>query len=87
MNPLAQFSTDDLLEEIVRRTNLNETREPIKPCDECAHFRAWEKEGLSPEGWTCCAKGHAQSFRMPPAIGGDNWGFYRRVCVDRQEQK
>ena len=84
-NPLQKFSTDALLEEIVRRRNIQARRDatiPLKHCDECANFaKAVE---VRPNIWEC-GKGNRMTFREPEDANPnpDTWGFYRRVCKDR----
>ena len=86
---LDAFTTDQLLEEVVRRRNQSESRKPVEAyCDACAHFRAYTGRGEAPDSWSCCSKGHKQSFRMPEdweSPHTEDFGFYRRVCADRTE--
>lgn len=82
------FSTDELLAEIVRRRNARATRRPIVRCEDCAHFKTSDTCYDDPE-YNPCAKGHEMSFRMPEADDGppeanSDWGHYRRVCADRE---
>ena len=84
-NPLQKFSTDSLLEELVRRRNIRDRRDatiPLKHCDECANFATPTEIG--PNVWQC-GKGHRMTFREPEDgnPNPDTWGFYRRVCKDR----
>lgn len=79
MKTLADFSTDELLEEIVRRRNTVEKEEVSDWCDDCLHFRHSTSERDTRNN---CTKGHAMLF-MPPEDDGDECGFYRRVCADR----
>lgn len=83
----AEFSTDELLAEIVRRRNARVSRRPIVRCDQCQHFKTSETR-YDDDTYNPCSKGHEMSFRMPEADDGppdsnDDWGFYRRVCADR----
>lgn len=85
---LRQFSTDELIEELARRAQANPTEKPKHWCDECAHFVAWvDKQPLSggdcPLDYNPCTKGHAMAFIAPKDIG-DDYGFYRAVCQDRE---
>jgi len=85
---LAKFSTDDLLAEIVRRRNKSQSEKPIEHhCDECANFLPWTGDGDCPDDYNPCSKRHKMSFKYPDELTWPNpemWGFYRRVCADRQ---
>lgn len=90
MSRFKEFSTDDLLAEIVRRRNARVSRRPIIKCEECEHFKtSGDKLSASEEdAYNPCAKGHTMSFRMCEADDGhpdanDDWGFYRKCCPDR----
>ncbi len=93
MNPcqskLDQFTTDDLLAEIVRRRNDKAKSEaPRKWCDDCKNFKGWEKIGDAPDDYNPCLKHHSMSFRVPKLYDDPysfSWGFFRRVCEDRNE--
>ena len=82
---LSDFPANELMEELSRRMGLKHRDNPIPPCDECAYFRAFEGPGEVPKNWKCCAKNHAQKFRLPSTGNPDDtpWGFYRRFCEDR----
>jgi hypothetical protein len=89
VNPLKKFSDEDLLEELCRRQRVRVERDErlaFRPCDDCANFIYWDKEGDPPGDYNACKKGHEMKFRMPEG-GGDpkpsEYGFYRRVCADR----
>lgn len=82
------FSTDELLAEIVRRRNARVSRRPIVKCDGCKHFQTSETR-YDDDTYNPCQKGHEMSFRFPEADDGpadcnDDWGYYRRVCPDRE---
>ena len=82
-NPLAAFSIDELLEEVVRRRNDRAQRRPVESwCDECAHFKTKLDAG---EEYNPCERGHRMSFWMPEEAEGPHaqFGYYRRVCKDR----
>lgn len=82
-NPLKAFSTDELLEEIVRRRNVRERRPVESWCDECAHFKTAPKGAA--DDYNPCQRGHRMAFWMPQEHEGPAgvFGYYRRVCADR----
>ncbi len=85
MSRFKEFSTDELLAEIVRRRNARISRRPIVKCEKCEHFTPSEK---ADDNYNPCSKGHTMSFRMCEADDGppdmnDDWGFHRNVCDDR----
>ena len=82
---LAQFSDDELYEEILRRRNDTGRRSDIKFCDDCEHFVAWTKDNSPPGKYNPCSFGHDLHFREPVGYSND-WGFFRRVCPDRLEK-
>jgi hypothetical protein len=82
----AAFTTNDLLAEIQRRRDARVNRRPIVHCDMCQHFKPMT--GDRADTYNPCSKGHIMSFRAPevddgPPDSNDDWGHYRRVCVDR----
>ncbi len=77
---LKQFSTDDLLAEIVRRRNAEQLDSPVQFCESCTNFVPDPK---SPDTYNPCSKGHKMQFKIPEGYDFDNYGFYRRVCADR----
>jgi hypothetical protein len=82
---LAQFTTDQLLEEVVRRRNERKDVGDVQPCDECQHFKTWTESDDPPKAYNPCGLGRRMSFHMP-GDGEDihsGIGFYRRVCVSR----
>lgn len=81
---LSDFSTDQLLAEIVRRRNARVSQQPIVKCDECRHFVFFKGVGDSPDSYNPCAKRHVMSFRVPEDEIDDDWGYYLRVCADRE---
>lgn len=82
---LADYSTDELLAEIVRRRNaLERTQPPEHFCDDCANFIPNERAS---DSYNPCRLKHKMSFWMPDMDGDphqQDWGFYRRVCADRR---
>jgi len=82
-NALAGFSRAALLEELARRERLREERAEIEHwCTDCAHFKF--VTGDVPDDHNCCQKAHKMNFRVPESPHGDDGGFYRRVCADRE---
>lgn len=88
---LSPFSTDQLLQEIVRRRNIVPRKDPykIKFCDSCVHARFWDKQSDPPRNFNVCSKGHELSFHMPEPWESPDapYGFYRRVCADRSDKE
>lgn len=85
---LRQFSTEELVEELARRAHAQPEQKPKHWCDECAHFVAWiDKRPPPGPGWPLdynpCTKGHTMAFIAPQEMG-DDYGFYRAVCPDRE---
>lgn len=79
---LAEFDTEVLLKEIVRR-NREEAALPVEHwCDQCAHFRFTPIRGAERDTKNNCQMGHAMKFRVPEDFA-DEYGFYRRFCADR----
>lgn len=77
---------DWLLEELMRRRNAETVASPEHWCHDCKHFEAWNEKkraGQMPESFNPCTKAHAMQFIVPQDIG-DEYGFYRRVCADRE---
>ena len=81
---LDMFDNDELIEELARRRNEREINKPERWCDDCKHFKTWGKQGDPPDHYNPCAKGHKMIFAVPENCY-DEFGFYRRVCADRQE--
>ena len=84
---LRDYTENQLLEELARRANARGTKKPDHWCHDCAHFVAWFDRVPAPrkdcpEDYNPCAKGHAMKFIVPEEIG-DEYGFYRSVCADR----
>lgn len=87
---LRTFSTDQLIEELVRRRNERDATRPRHWCEECAHFIPWSN-GETPEAsmasvpdaYNPCEVGHTMRFQMPKEIT-DDYGHYRTICADRQ---
>lgn len=82
---LAQFTTDQLLEEVVRRRNERKDVGDVEPCDQCRHFKFWTANLDPPKDYNPCDLGKRMSFH----IAGDGEdphsgiGYYRRVCESR----
>lgn len=74
------FSDEQLLEELVRRSSRRERAMPESWCDNCKNFVPTYDENANP-----CSKGHKMSFFVPQSYDLKDYGFYRRVCVDRDE--
>ncbi len=88
MNPLSKFTTDELMEEIVRRRNDHKEAQPKKWCHDCRNFKPWDGPIKidAPDNYNPCGKGHKMTFSCPPSdYTGDGTGFHRRVCEDRAE--
>jgi hypothetical protein len=84
-NVLSQFTTDQLLEEVVRRRNERKDVGDVEPCDECRHFVFWTAAGDVPKDYNPCNQGKRMNFHMP-GDGEDphsSIGYYRRVCASR----
>jgi len=82
---LAQFTTDQLLEEVVRRRNERKDVGDVQPCDECRHFKFWTDTDEAPKDYNPCELGMRMSFHMA-GYGEDphsGIGYYRRVCASR----
>ncbi len=83
---LRRYSTAQLIEELARRANGRQTKQPKKWCHDCTHFMAWV-DGKTPnmpcpDTYNPCTKGHAMQFMAPEEMD-DEYGFYLRVCPDR----
>lgn len=88
---LRGYTTNQLIEELARRANGRETREPEHWCHDCAHYLAWNDKVPAPreecpEDYNPCTRGHAMRFMAPEEIN-DEYGFYLPVCADRDVQK
>ena len=84
---LRDYSTNQLIEELARRANGRETRNPEHWCHDCAHFVAWfdkapEPRKDCPEDYNPCTKGNAMKFRAPEEFD-EEYGFFLPVCADR----
>lgn len=85
MRPLKSFTDDQLLEELIQRRNGRSVNKPEHWCHDCRNFVAWDdakRKSLMPETFNPCTKGHSMLFVVPEEID-DEYGFYRRVCADR----
>jgi len=84
-NVLSQFTTDQLLEEIVRRRQERKDVGDVQPCDECRHFQFWTSSDEAPKDYNPCDLGKNMKFHMA-GDGEDphsSLGYYRRVCASR----
>lgn len=83
---LRSYTTDQLLEELVRRRNKSAEQRPKRYCDDCSHYVAWvdgkTPAAKMPDGYNACSKGHKMLFHAPQDYG-DDFGFYMRTCADR----
>jgi len=82
------YSTQQPIEELARRANAVPTKKPRHWRHDCKHFVAWlDKEPAPridcPDDYNPCTKGHETKF-MAPEHYGDDYGFYLRVCHDRE---
>lgn len=83
---LADYSSDELLEELHRREINRERNKPVdRWCVDCAHFKFWKARSDPPDNYNPCQKKEEMSFRMPaeedgPSPDPSTWGFYRRGC-------
>jgi hypothetical protein len=83
-NGLSGYSSDELLEELVKRRNNQETEEVVSWCHDCVNFKAGTPE--TPKNKLCSFR-HKMNFRVPRDIGeahDGEYGYYRRVCKDRK---
>ncbi len=77
---IRSLTDDELIEELARRRNVAKKENPIEHwCHDCSHFKT--KENCN-DTYNPCSKGHRMSFRVPD-WDYDDFGFYRRVCPDR----
>lgn len=86
MRPLKSFTDDQLIEELARRRNERTVATPEHWCHDCRNFVAWAdapRKGPMPDDYNPCAKGHRMQFVVPMEID-DEYGYYRRVCADRE---
>lgn len=87
MASIADFSIEELAEELARRAR-NKPKEPAKfrACDDCSNFIGWHDMNV-PDDYNPCKKGHKMSFKVPETHSDIDWGFYRNVCPDRNQEK
>lgn len=83
-----RYTTEQLIEELARRANQRETKKPRAWCEDCKRFVPWN-DGPTPhlpmpEKYNACSAGHEMKFVAPEGYG-DDYGFYRTVCKDRDE--
>lgn len=86
---LAQFTTEQLLEEVVRRRNERKDVGDVEPCDECRHFKFWTADSDPPKDYNPCDLGERMSFHIA-GEGEDpdsSIGYYRRVCPSRMSRE
>lgn len=86
---LAQFTTDQLSEEVVRRRNERKDVGDVEPCDQCRHFKFWTADLDPPKDYKPCDLGKRMSFHMA-GEGEDphsGIGYYRRVCPSRMSRE
>ena len=88
---LKHFSDAQLIEELARRHNDAHHKKIDKWCHSCKNFVGWiqsGKAGNMPDSYNPCIKNHKMGFLAPlmddDPHSSDN-GFYRIVCVDRDE--
>lgn len=83
LDPLREATEDELPEELARRRNARQTERVSKFCHECAHFVPNDD---ADDSYNPCSKKHTMNFQMPEGYpeADDDWGFYRRICADRQ---
>jgi hypothetical protein len=79
---LEGYSEAELLEELVRRRNRLAEDTPTQWCEECVHFitKADANERYNP-----CNKRHRMRFHLGEHPMGDDTGYYRTVCADREQ--
>ncbi len=87
MSGLSDYSSDELLLELIRRENKNVATEPPDQwCDFCAHFKGapptMSEEEL--DSYNPCSKRHVMKFFMDKDYPMET-GFYRDNCRDRKE--
>ncbi|MGZ0026416.1 hypothetical protein [Stenotrophomonas sp. S4] len=83
---LQQFTTDQLLEELVRRrTQKAKDLEGVPSCEDCRHFRYWITTSDPPRTYNPCEKNMTMRFDMPTEWEGPHpgIGYYRRICPHR----
>jgi hypothetical protein len=80
---LAEFTTEALLAELLRREDAKPRRRPKRWCDNCRHFKTSPKAG---NAYNPCQKGQKMDFLAPQDhsdLDDTSWGFYRIGCIDR----
>ncbi len=83
---LRRFHTSQLIEELARRQNEAPCAKPDHWCHDCGNYVAWydlPRKGEMPDSFNACTKGHAMKFIAPEEFDAE-YGFYRRVCADRE---
>lgn len=87
LKPLSKCTDDEIEAEAERRRAFRiKNKSNLKFCDECVHFRInySGKEIPDDELMKACNLGHKTNFIMPEFPHGDDWGFYRTQCLDRE---
>jgi hypothetical protein len=81
---LSDYTTDDLLAELVRRRNAEREAAPIERwCHDCTQFKCNPKAG---DKYNPCQKRHEMSFHLPEdRESPEDSGFYRRACPDFEQ--
>lgn len=86
---LRGYSTQQLIEELARRANGRDTKQPDHWCHDCTHFVTWADgktpDKPMPDSFNPCTKRHAMRFLAPEDIG-DEYGYYLPVCADRDQK-
>ena len=83
------YTTEQLIEELARRANAKGTTQPAHWCHDCRKHITWA-DGPTPDlpmpdSYNACSAGHEMKFKEPDDYG-DEYGFYRQVCPDRDEE-
>ncbi len=77
---LSDYTVDQLLTEMVKRRNNDESLPIVKWCENCTNFKFRSKNDT--DDYNPCVKGHQMLFRMPEHPHDEISGFYLRVCPD-----
>lgn len=83
---LRDYTTAQLIEELARRANGRDTKQPECWCHDCTHYLTWA-DGKTPskpmpDDYNPCTKKHEMRFMAPVEID-DEYGYYLPVCADR----
>lgn len=87
---LRGYSKNQLIEELARRANVRDTKQPVHWCHDCTRYLTWV-DGKTPnkpmpDDYNACQKHHEMRFIVPEDIG-DEYGYYLHVCADRDMGK